>query len=128
VLALTADDFRSRLFELRVSGWHVEGLEECFLRHLPVGGHRNRLPPVVMHVGQCQSFDDVLDRCDELLEGLRVSVEVDEHEAGPDRDFYLFEPHIAGLQLAIAKLLTLEHELILAEQIPAPAVKRTQDL
>src|SRR3981081_1408481 len=125
--AVAVDDLAPNLLQLRVRGRYGKSLEERFLRHLPVGWHADRLPPVVVHIADRQILDEGANRRDEFVEGLRVGIEVDEHE--PRKHGHLHSPQrdVAVAQLAAAKLLPLEYELAVPGKVPAPTMKRAYD-
>ena len=125
--AIAVDDFGAELLQLRMRRGYVITLEERLLRDFPVRRDRDRLPPVVAHQIDRQNLEPLAHRSDELIERLRILGQVDPHESGEDDGVHFLERHVAVLELPVAKLLTLEHEMIVALQIPAPAMERTDD-
>src|SRR3546814_15344847 len=73
-------------------------------------------------------FQHLAHRRDVGVERRRIPVEVDEHETGEHDTVNLAQADIAVLQLAATELLTFQHELIVAVQVPAPAVERADDV
>ncbi len=122
------DDLGRSDFQLGVSGRYVIALEKGFLSHLPIGRHRDRLPPVVAHFADGQVFEKLPHRRDEVVERLRIRIEVDENEAGEHDVLDFAQRDIAVRKLAATKFLALQHEFVAPRGIPAPAVKRADDL
>src|SRR5262245_20882654 len=110
--AISIHDFAARLVQLRMRRRHVVGLHERFLRDLPVRGNGDGFPPVVARLTDREILDEVAYRSDEILERLRVPIQVDEHEAGEYRRLHFFQCHVAVAQLAAAEFTALQHELI----------------
>jgi hypothetical protein len=108
-------------------GGHMICLKERLLRHFPVCANGNRLPPVVTHLANGEILQNLSYGCNEVIERLGIWIEVDEDKPGKHHHFQLFQRHITVTQLAATELLTLEDELILALEIPAPTVKRAYD-
>src|SRR3546814_11225953 len=76
----------------------------------------------------CWSSDVCSSDLGVVVERRRIPVEVDEHETGEHDTVNLAQADIAVLQLAATELLTFQHELIVAVQVPAPAVERADDV
>src|SRR5580704_3886036 len=110
-----------------MGGGHVVGLEERFLRHLPIGANGYGFPPVMAHLTDCEILEPVPYGCDELVKGNAVWIEIDEHKSGKDDHLDFFQGHIAIAQLPVTKFLAFKHKLVLAVETPPPAVKRANN-
>jgi len=122
------DDLGRGDFQLGVGGRHVVALEKGFLSHLPICRHRNRLPPVVAHFADGQAFEQLAHRRDEVVEGFGVAIEVDEDEAGEADVLDFAQGDVAVAELAATEFLPFEDEFVAPAGVPAPAVKRADDL
>src|SRR3546814_652624 len=112
--------------DLPVRRLYMVGLVERLHCQLPVARQRDGSIPAEAQLLEFIVPATLVDGIEELLKRFRVVIHVDEREAAPDIDLRLGEPNVLVLE-AIAPILPIDHQCVVAVQIPAPAVESTNE-